>query len=359
MQTATLRPALSLPIALSLFTLVASCAVSTNSDIAPSGGSPASTEVSETQSLMSQSILIDGSSTVYPLTDEAVKEYQFERSDEPSFTVAFSGTTGGFRKFCAGETDISNASRPITVQEMAACKAAGVQYIELPVAFDALTVVVHPDNTWAQDITVAELKRLWEPAAEGKITTWNQIRSDWPNQPIKLYGAGGDSGTFDYFTEAIVGESGASRSDYTASEDDTVLVQNVADDPSGLGYFGYAYYEEAQAKLKPLGIDDGEGPILPSDEAVISNQYHPLARPLFLYVSVESLREKPALREFVDYYLINARELSNTVGYVPLSDETYKVAQEHFIGNKVGTVFAGEAQTDLTLDELLQQQKDF
>ena len=358
MKTITWRKACQSVIALSFFVLVTSCGNSTP-DVVSSEASPAATETSQTQQTISQSIAIDGSSTVYPLTDEAVKEYQFERENEPQFTVAFSGTTGGFRKFCTGETDVSNASRPITTKEMEACKAAGVQYIELPVAFDALTVVVHPDNTWAQDITVDELKRLWEPAAEGQITTWSQIRPDWPNQPINLYGAGSDSGTFDYFTEAIVGESGASRSDYTASEDDTILVQGVADDPNGLGYFGYTYYEEAQAKLKPLAIDDGDGPVLPSDEAVINNQYHPLARPLFIYVNVQSLQDKPALREFVEYYLTNAGNLSDVVGYIPLSDEIYKVVQDHLLNNKQGTAFAGQAQTDSTLDELLQQEKAY
>lgn len=357
MRRIELQTARKLVVALSLVVLSASC---TNSPPnVTSSDAPNSTEASQTQQPVAQSISVDGSSTVYPLTDEAVKEYQFEQENEPQFTVAFSGTTGGFRKFCTGETDISNASRPITTQEMEACKAAGVEYIELPMAFDALTVVVHPDNTWAEDITVEELKRLWEPAAEGRITTWNQIRPDWPDQPINLYGAGEDSGTFDYFTEAIVGESGASRRDYTASEDDTILAQGVANDPNGLGYFGYAYYEEAQANLKPLAIDAGEGPILPSDEAVINSQYHPLARPLFVYVNAQSLEEKPELRAFVEYYLINARNLSEVVGYVPLPDETYRVVQDHLLENKLGTAFAGEAQTDLTLDELLQREKAF
>jgi phosphate transport system substrate-binding protein len=358
MKTIALRRAYRIAIALSLSVLVANCSNPTP-EVGSSETASTSVETSQTQQPISQSISIDGSSTVYPLTDEVVKEYQFEHEDEPQFTVAFSGTTGGFRKFCAGETDISNASRPITAEEMEACKASGIEYLELPVAFDALTVVVHPDNTWAQDITVEELKRLWEPAAEGQITTWNQIRPDWPNQPINLYGAGQDSGTFDYFTEAIVGESGASRTDYTASEDDTVLVQGIAEDPNGLGYFGYAYYKEAQAKLKALAIADGGAAVLPSDEAVINNQYHPLARPLFIYVSVQALQEKSDLKEFVEYYLIHAGILAEVVGYVPLSDETYKVVQDHFLNNKVGTVFAGQAQIDLTLDELLQKEKNF
>lgn len=344
-------------VALSLFVLLAGCSSPASDEV--SSGVTSATEDSQPQEATTQSISIDGSSTVYPLTNEAVEEYQFEKEDEPRFTVAFSGTTGGFRKFCAGETDISNASRPITTEEMATCKASGVQYIELPVAFDALTIVVHPDNTWAQDISVDELKRLWEPAAEGKITTWNQIRPNWPNEPINLYGAGEDSGTFDYFTEAIVGESGASRRDYTASEDDTVLVQGVADDRNGLGYFGYAYYEEAQNKLKALEVSNGGAPVLPSREAVSNNEYRPLARPLFIYVNVQSLQENPGIREFVEYYLTNAGNLANVVGYVPLPDETYTVVQANLLNNKVGTAFAGKAQTNLTLDELLQKEKAF
>jgi len=346
-----------LALACSLSALIVGC--TTASDVTAPGAPPSGSESSQAQQPINQSISIDGSSTVYPLTDEAVKEYQFERGEAAEFAVAFSGTTGGFRKFCAGETDISNASRPITTAEMETCKAAGIEYIELPVAFDALTVAVHPDNTWAESLTVEELKRVWEPAAEGQITTWNQIRSDWPNQPINLYGAGGDSGTFDYFTEAIVGESGASRSDYTASEDDTVLVQGVASDPNALGYFGYAYYEEAQTKLKAVAIDGGAGPVVPSNEAVINSQYQPLARPLFIYVNARSLQEKPALRDFVEYYLVNAPTLAIAVGYVPLSSETYPIVQQHLLENRVGTAFGGKSQTNLTLDELLQTEKQF
>ncbi|MEP1079645.1 PstS family phosphate ABC transporter substrate-binding protein [Leptolyngbya sp. PL-A3] len=356
MATPGWRLVRGLAIALSLSTFVMSCS-GPNANVASPDVTTGS-ENSQAQQPVSQSISIDGSSTVYLLTDEVVKEYQFEREDEPQITVTFSGTTGGFRKFCAGETDISNASRPINAEEMEACKVSGVQYIELPVAFDALTIVVHPSNTWAESMTVEELKRLWEPAAAGNITTWNQIRPEWPNQPIKLYGAGSDSGTFDYFTEAIVGESGASRSDYTASEDDTVLASGVMNDPNGLGYFGYAYFEEAQTKLKAVAIDAGQGPVLPSDEAVINNQYQPLARPLFIYINVRSLQEKSKLAEFVEYYLTNAANLADVVGYVPLSDETYKVVQEHLLERKVGTAFGGKAPS-LTLNELLQHEKSF
>jgi phosphate transport system substrate-binding protein len=342
-------------IALSLLALTVSCSTPT----APSQTESQSSQASETDQAEQVTIEIDGSSTVYPLTDEAVQEYAFERTDEPEFSVAFSGTTGGFRKFCASETDISNASRPINASEIEACRAAGVEYIELPIAYDALTVAVHPDNTWADEMTVAELKKLWEPAAEGTVTRWNQIRPDWPNQPINLYGAGGDSGTFDYFTEAIVGEPRASRSDYTASEDDEELVRGLRSDPNGLAYFGYAYFEENQRLLKPVAIDNGNGPVLPASETVINGQYQPLSRPLFIYVNTQSLEAKPELREFVEFYLLNAETFAKAVGYVPLQDETYTIALDHFQQNKVGTAFAGEAQTNLKLEDLLQREKTY
>lgn len=342
-------------IALSLLALTVGCSSLT----APPQVESQSPQASETAKSEPVTIVIDGSSTVYPLTDEAVQEYGFERTDEPEFSVAFSGTTGGFRKFCAGETDISNASRPINTSEIEACKAAGVEYVELPVAYDALTVAIHPDNTWAEEMTISELKQLWEPAAEGTVTAWNQIRPDWPNQPINLYGAGGDSGTFDYFTEAIVGETRSSRSDYTASEDDEELVRRLRNDPNGLAYFGYAYYEENQRLLKPVAIDNSNGPVIPSSEAVVEGQYQPLSRPLFIYVNTQSLESKPELQEFVEFYLLNAEAFSKAVGYVPLPDETYTIALDHFQQNKLGTAFAGKAQTNLKLDELLQQEKTY
>lgn len=322
--------------------------------------SPLPSTLPDSSATSSATINIDGSSTVYPISDEVAQEYSFELGyASPTINVTFSGTSAGFRKFCAGETDISNASRPITQTEMATCKEAGVEYIELPVAFDALTVAVHQDNDWADDITVEELKMLWEPAAEERITRWNQIRPEWPDEPINLYGAGGDSGTFDYFTEAIVGGSGASRPDYSASEDDTELVQGVRIDPNSLGYFGYAYYEESQATLKALAIDNGAGGVLPSDEAVRSGTYQPLARPLFIYVSVDALDQNPALAAFVDYYLANVQHFVSAVGYTALPEEVYAIAQDHLIQRKVGTVFKGEARFDLTLEELLKEEAAF
>jgi phosphate transport system substrate-binding protein len=246
---------------------------------------------------LSGSVKVDGSSTVYPITEAVAEEFQ-KRNPSVKVTVGISGTGGGFKKFGAGETDVSNASRPIRKNEADAARANGINYIELPVAFDALSVVVHPRNTWAESMTVAELKKLWQPEAQGKITRWNQIRPSWPSQPIKLYGPGADSGTFDYFTDAINGKEKASRGDYTASEDDNVLVQGVSRDQYALGYFGLAYYLENQGKLKAVKVDDGNpgngnGPIAPSLATVINGTYQPLARPIFIYVR---RRRQTALR---------------------------------------------------------------
>jgi phosphate transport system substrate-binding protein len=274
-------------------------------------------------------------------------------------SVKFSGTSGGFREFCAGKTDISNASRPIQADEMSLCNRYGVRYIELPVAFDALTVVVNQENNWIDSITLEELKKMWEPAAEGKITNWNQIRPEFPNKPLNLFGAGQDSGTFDYFTEAVVGKSGASRKDYVASEDDNTLVQGVSQDPNALGYFGLAYYEQNPQKLKALGIDSGKGAIVPSRETVVNSQYQPLARPLFIYVNAEKAQKSRALQEFVEYYLDNAESIVKEVGYIPLTDEHYHLATVTFFNGEVGTVFGGQSQFDVTLAELLRQKAKF
>jgi phosphate transport system substrate-binding protein len=339
---------------------ISACSVPTPAIAVDSPSVPAALDATGSSvAAAEETITIDGSSTVYPITDEVVKEYAFEREDEPEIRVQFSGTSAGFRKFCAGETNISNASRPITKSEMAACRTAGIRYFKLPVAYDALTVAVHPSNTWAENLTVAELKKIWEPAAEGRITRWNQIRPSFPDRPLELYGAGGDSGTFDYFTEAIVGETGATRKDYTASEDDYELVRGVRNNPNALGYFGLAYFEESRTLLRPVAIDNGAGPVLPSAEAVREGVYQPLARPLFIYVNADSVEKNPKLKEFVEFYLNNGRSLSKVVGYVPLSDEIYNIALTHFQTGKVGTVFAGEAPTNLKLEDLLQKETAF
>jgi phosphate transport system substrate-binding protein len=302
-----------------------------------------------------QTIKIDGSSTVFPITDEIAKEYKLNSTDQPKIQVSISGTGGGFKKFCQGQTDLNNASRPILKEEMKACKAAGVEYIELPIAYDALTIVVNPKNTWANDITVAELKKIWEPTAEGKITRWNQIRPHYPNQPLKLYGADKESGTFDYFTEAIVGKAKASRNDYTASDDDLKLVQGVKQDPNALAYFGHAYYEENQKTLKALPVDNGKGAIEPTRENVRNAQYQPLSRPLFIYVNAKAAK-RSHVKQFVEFYLSNARQYVKTVGYVPLPDEIYDLAGTRFVNNKVGTVFAGQSQIGLNMEDLLNRE---
>jgi phosphate transport system substrate-binding protein len=300
-------------------------------------------------------VTLDGSSTVFPIS-EAVAE-EFGKAERIHVTVGRSGTGGGFQKFCRGETDISGASRPIKAVERDACAQAGITYVELPVAYDGLAVVVHPANTWATSITVAELKTLWEPAAEGKVTRWNQIRPDWPNREVHLFGAGVDSGTFDYFTGAINGKEGASRGDYTSSEDDNVIVQGVSRDEGALGYFGYAYYHENKNILKVVAVDDladenGKGPIAPSPESVRDGQYQPLSRPIFIYASIKAL-EKREVNAFVQFYLTNAPKLVAEVGYLPLTDQEYTLVRGRLDARTPGSMFTGGSQVGVRLEALL------
>ncbi|MCJ8167474.1 PstS family phosphate ABC transporter substrate-binding protein [Pontibacter sp. E15-1] len=292
-----------------------------------------SEEGSGSGSDLSGSIQIDGSSTVYPITEAVAEEFRSEAPDV-RVTVGVSGTGGGMKKFTRGEIDIVDASRPMKPAEAELAKEHGITFSELKVAYDGLTVVINPENTWVKDITTEELKKIWEPAAQGTLKRWNQIRSEWPNEEIHLYGPGVESGTYDYFTEAVVGESGASRGDYTASEDDNVLVQGVATDINALGFFGFAYYEENQNKLKVVPVDDlndsnGKGAITPSLETVKDGSYAPLSRPLFIYVNSKATAS-PAAVEFVNFYLDNAAELSQEVGYIPLPAEMYKEQKQKF-----------------------------
>jgi phosphate transport system substrate-binding protein len=259
----------------------------------------------------------DGSSTVFPLTEAVAEEFQKENPDV-QVTVGTSGTGGGFEKFCNDEIDIADASRPIKDSEKQACEAKGVEYVELTVASDGLAVLANPQNDWAECLTTAELKRIWEP--DSKINNWRDVRTGFPNQPLKLFGPGTDSGTFDFFTAEINGEEAASRTDYTASEDDNVLVQGVEGDEGALGYFGYAYFQENQDRLKLLGVDSGNGCVKPSDETVRDGTYAPLARPLLIYVKKSSLT-RPEIKGFVDFYLANIGALAGDVGYTALSDE--------------------------------------
>ncbi len=303
-----------------------------------------------------QVVKIDGSSTVYPVTEAVAEEFQ-KANKGMKVTVGVSGTGGGFKKFCRGETDISNASRPITASEMEDCRKIGVEYFEMPVAFDALTVVINPRNTWLKQATVAELKKMWEPAAQGKVMRWNQINPTWPDQPMKLFGAGSDSGTFDYFTEAIVGKSKSSRGDFTASEDDNVLVQGVAGDVNAIGYFGYAYYAENMGKLKALPIVEKEGKpaVSPSAETVIKGTYQPLARPIFIYVNVKSLA-KPEVKKFVDFYMTQGAKMAKEVKYVPLPAAIYTANIKHMADNKKGTIFGGKNEVGISIEELVKRE---
>ena len=274
-------------------------------------------------------IEIDGSSTVYPISEAIAEEY---RSEAPSVrvTIGVSGTGGGFKKFCRGETDISDASRPIKENEIAGCKEEGIDYVELTVAYDGLSVIVNPENDWVDYLTTKELKKIWRPEAQEEITKWSQIRPDWPDKKMTLYGPGVASGTYDYFTNAIVGESGASRGDFTASEDDNVLVQGVAGDKYALGFFGLAYYEENAEKLRLVPVDDGDGePVKPSIKTVSDNSYKPLSRPVFIYVSKEAAKRK-VIRDFVKYYLNHAGNIVQDVGYVPLPDKKYQQELKEF-----------------------------
>lgn len=304
-------------------------------------------------SIAQNQIKIDGSSTVFPIAEAVAEEFQISKRGKVRVTVGISGTGGGFKRFCRGETDISNASRPILKEEMESCRKAGVKYLELPVAFDALTVVVNPKNTWIKSLTVADLKKMWEPSAQGRISRWNQVRAEWPAEPLTLFGPGADSGTFDYFTEAVMGKAKASRGDFAASEDDNVIVQGVENNKNALGYFGYAYYIENKERVRavPVVNKSGKG-VMPSLEAVVDGSYEPLSRPLFIYVS-EAATRRPEVQEFIQFYLTEGAELAKEVGYVPLPEQAYQLALKHFKEKKLGTVFGGTPEVGVTIDELL------
>lgn len=273
-------------------------------------------------------IKIDGSSTVYPITEAVAEEFRNEQPDV-KVTVGVSGTGGGFKKFSRGEIDINDASRPIKSEEAEQCKTNNINHVELKVAYDGLVIVVNKSNTWVDHLTVAELKKIWEPGAQEKITTWDQIRPTWPKEKFSLYGPGVASGTYDYFTEAIVGKSGSSRGDYTASEDDNVLVQGISGDKNGLAFFGLAYYEENKENLKLVPVDNGKGPITASVETVKDGSYAPLSRPVFIYVT-DAAAKRAEVSAFVKFYLDNASTLVPDVGYIPLNADEYKQEASKF-----------------------------
>jgi phosphate transport system substrate-binding protein len=293
-------------------------------------------------------VSIDGSSTVYPISEAVAEEYQ-KAHPGARVTIGVSGTGGGFKKLCAGEVAIVGASRPIKDSEVQACADKQVSWMELPVAYDGLVVAVNPANTWVDHFTVEELKTIWAPEAQGKVMEWSDVRKGWPEEPLRLFGAGVDSGTYDYFTAAVVGKEHSSRGDYTSSEDDNVIVQGVAMDKAALGFFGYAWYSESQGKLKAVPVDDGKpdngaGPILPSPASVKDATYQPLSRPIFIYVNVAAL-EQPAVQSFLTYYLTEGSKLVSEVGYIPLSDAAYGKVRERLQARTAGSLFEGHGST--------------
>ncbi len=308
----------------------------------------------------SKLIRIDGSSTVYPITEAVAEEFQKVDSEKTKVIVGISGTGGGFKKFCRGETDLQNASRPIQQSEIDACKAAGIKFFELPVGFDAIVLAVHRSNTWLKEITIAELKKIWEPEAQGKITKWNQVNPKWPDAPIKLFGAGSDSGTFDYFTEAVVGKAKSSRGDYTASEDDNTLIQGISSEKNSLGYIPMSYYGENKAKIRALLVVNPTTKIgvLPSKEVVENGTYQPFSRPLFIYIS-ETSAKRPEVKKFTEFYLSNAAKLVEQVKYVALPEKVYSMAIEHFKKGKNGTVFQGHSEVGMKIEDLMKREGKF
>ena len=301
-------------------------------------------------------VTLDGSSTVFPISEAVAEEFQ-KADKNVRVTVGISGTGGGFQKFCRGEIDIADASRPISATEVAACDKAGITYIELPVAYDGIAIAANPKNTWANNITVAELKTLWGPEAQGKVTKWSQVRKGWPDREIHLFGAGVDSGTYDYFTEAINGKAKASRGDFTSSEDDNVLVQGISNDELALGFVPFAYFEENSAKLKLVPVDDGKadngaGAVAPSPDSIRTGTYQPLSRPVFIYVSGKAA-DRPEVQRFVEFYMKNADTLVREVNYVGLGGNAYTMVADRFAKRTTGSVFSGVNTVGMTIDQLL------
>jgi phosphate transport system substrate-binding protein len=304
-----------------------------------------------------ETVFIDGSSTVYPITMAIDKEFE-KTGKNIKISVGISGTTGGFKKFSSGEIDITNASRPIRKAEAAECAENGIAFVEIPIAFDGIAVVVHPSNSWCNHLTVAELKRIWSPEARRVITKWSDIRGGWPSKPLRLFGAGYASGTYDYFTAAIVGAEDSSREDFTSSEDDNELVRDIASDSCALGFFGLGYYEGNRDLLKLVAIDDendanGKGPVLPNLHTVSDGSYQPLSRPVFIYVKKSSLENKAGVREYVNFYLSHAKKLVRETGYVPLPVNAYSMAINRVSSLKTGSIFEDGSKIGVSINDLL------
>lgn len=302
-------------------------------------------------------IRIDGSSTVFPITEAMAEEFQIAQKGKVRVTVGISGTGGGFKKFCRGEIDFQNASRPISTSEMESCRKTGVKYVELPIAYDAVVVAVNPKNDWVKEISITDLKKIWAPEAQGKISTWKQVNPAWPDRPLKLFGAGSDSGTFDFFTEAVVGKAKSSRGDYTASEDDNTLVTGIGNDVNAIGYLPMAYFESNKGKMKGLSVigPTSKGKAVEASRVTVENGSYYLARPVFIYVSEASLK-RPEIRAFAEFYLANGAEIVPQVKYVPLPAKAYSMSQEHLKKNRVGTIFGGKEAVGMKIEDLLKRE---
>lgn len=304
-------------------------------------------------------VKIGGSSTVFPIVEQSIRSFQQGgRNSDVRIELKETGTSAGFRQFCSGAIPLANASRPINSRELQACKARDITFIELPIAFDAITVAVHPSNTWAKQITTAELRRLWNRQAQGRVMRWSQVNKSWPDKPIKLCGPGEDSGTFDYFNQAINGSPDNSRQDYTASEDDNVLVRCVANNPNALGYFGYAYYAANRNKLKALSVAGPRGTAAPSVNNVQQEKYVPLSRPLFLYVNDKELRKDDDLRRFLTFTVQNGLKFVEQVRFVPLPGDTYRLVEAKLYRHVLGTAFGGNLPVGQSINQTLRLSLD-
>jgi len=321
-------------------------------------GLPALVAQAQVQAGSTAGITIAGSSTVYPFSKAAISVYEARKPGPATFTAKATGTSAGMREFCAGKLVIAAASRPINEKELKACAGKGIQFLELPLAFDAITVVVNKANPFARQISTAQLQTLWNRQAQGRVLSWKQVNSNWPDQPIKLCGPGLDSGTYDTFNKVINGDAANSRQDYTASEDDTVLVRCVASTPGALGYFGFDYYQANRNSLRALAVDGLRGAVVPSVSSVQSSRYLPLSRPLFYYVNAEAINKNPTLRGFINDTLQRGQRISQQAGVIPLQESTYRLVTNKLYRNVLGSAFAGTLPVGLTVGQVLERSFD-
>lgn len=328
--------------------------------MAPSHGAPLPSQadqLSQGAGGKGRSIRIGGSSTVFPIVEKAIAAFR-AAGNTAQIELQETGTSDGLKRFCSGRLEIANASRPINNKELKACASNGIHFIELPIAFDALTIVVHPANSWAKTITLAELARLWGRQAQGKVDRWAEVNRDWPDQPIKLCGPGKDSGTYDYFNKAINGSAENSRQDYASSEDDTVIARCVAENPNALGYFGFNYYQANKKKLRALAIATPAGAVAPSLASVQTGRYRPLSRPLFIYINDHALSKRNDLQKFTTFFVRNGLRLVEMGGDIPLPSSTYQLVESKLYKRIQGSAFSGELPVGLSIGEALRRSFD-